>query len=211
MSVLHPSRGNSFDLLDEPHLVDLADLTVGLCHELHTYLLLTLQGLLRHGVSLVLEFRDTVFARARLVKGLGYDWRVMQLGETSYQVPSIPADSIDVFFYSVPFWPIYKGKSNRIAVSVDGSEPQVFENQFKEYSRSWKDQVLRNGVACRLRFPIDRSKTSHTHTFSALDPGQMLQKVIIDWGGLQQSYLGPSVTWHPLQSWMISEQPPSLP
>jgi hypothetical protein len=132
-------------------------------------------------------------ADARLVMGLGYDWRVMQLGETSYQVPSIPADSIDVFFYTVPFWPIYKGKSNRIAVSVDGSEPQVFENQFKEYSRSWKDQVLRNGVACRLRFPIDRSKASHTLTFSALDPGQMLQKVIIDWGGLQPSYLGPSV------------------
>ena len=129
---------------------------------------------------------------ARLVKGLGYDWQVMQLGETSYQVPSIPADSIDVFFYTVPFWPIYKGKSNRIAVSVDGSEPQVFENQFKEYSRSWKDQVLRNGVACRLRFPIDRSKASHTLTFRALDPGQMLQKVIIDWGGLQPSYLGPS-------------------
>ena len=129
---------------------------------------------------------------ARLVKGLGYDWQVMQLGETSYQVPSIPADSIDVFFYTVPFWPIYKGKSNRIAVSVDGSEPQVFENQFKEYSRSWKDQVLRNGVACRLRFPIDRSKASHTLTFRALDPGQMLQKIIIDWGGLQPSYLGPS-------------------
>ena len=129
---------------------------------------------------------------ARLVKGLGYDWQVMQLGETSYQVPSIPADSIDVFFYTIPFWPIYKGKSNRIAVSVDGSEPQVFENQFKEYSRSWKDQVLRNGVACRLRFPIDRSKASHTLTFHALDPGQMLQKVIIDWGGLQPSYLGPS-------------------
>ena len=131
---------------------------------------------------------------ARLVKGLGYDWLVMQLGEASYQVPQIAADSISVLFYAVPFWPVYQGKSNRIAVSVDGSEPQVFENQFKEYSRSWKDQVLRNGIACRLRFPIDRSKASHTLTFRAIDPGQMLQKVIIDWGGLQSSYLGPSVT-----------------
>ena len=131
---------------------------------------------------------------ARLVKGLGYDWQVMQLGEASYQVLQIAADSIDVLFYAVPFWPVYQGKSNRIAVSVDGCEPQVFENQFKEYSRSWKDQVLRNGVACRLSFPIDRSKASHTLTFRALDPGQMLQKVIIDWGGLQSSYLGPSVT-----------------
>ena len=133
-------------------------------------------------------------ADARLVKGLGYDWQVMQLGEASYQVPYIAADSISVLFYAVPFWPVYQGKSNRIAVSVDGSEPQVFENQFKEYSRSWKDQVLRNGIACRLRFPIDHSKASHTLTFRAIDPGQMLQKVIIDWGGLQSSYLGPSVT-----------------
>ena len=130
-------------------------------------------------------------ADAQLIKGLGYDWQVMQLGEAGYAFPKVDADSIDVFFYAVPFWPIYKGKSNRIAVSVDGDEPQVFENTFKEYSRSWKDQVMRNGIGCRLRFAIDKQKPQHTVTFKALDPGQMLQKVIIDWGGLQTSYLGP--------------------
>jgi hypothetical protein len=82
--------------------------------------------------------------------------------------------------------------SNRVAVSVDGGEPQVFENKFKEYAPSWKTQVLRNGVSCRLHFSIDRTKASHTVTFHALDEGQMLQKVIINWGGLQPSYLGPN-------------------
>lgn len=128
---------------------------------------------------------------AKLVKGIGYDWQVMQLGEVTYQFPQIDADSIDVFFYAVPFWPIYKGKSNRIAVSIDGSEPQVFENKFAEYSRSWKDQVMRNGIGCRLHFAIDKQAAQHTVTFKALDPGQMLQKVILDWGGLQPSYIGP--------------------
>jgi hypothetical protein len=115
------------------------------------------------------------------------------LGEATYEVPAIKKDSVDIVLYTVPFWPIYKGKSNRVAVSVDGSEPQVFENAFAEYSRSWKDQVMRNGVACRMRFAIDQQKGAHTITFKALDPGQMLQRVIIDWGGLKPSYVGPGI------------------
>ena len=130
---------------------------------------------------------------AKVVKGLGYDWQVMQLGEASYEVPAIKKDSVDIVLYTVPFWPIYKGKSNRVAVSVDGSDPQVFENAFAEYSRSWKDQVMRNGVACRMRFAIDQQKGAHTIIFKALDPGQMLQRVIIDWGGLKPSYVGPGI------------------
>ena len=129
---------------------------------------------------------------ARLVRGLGYDWQVMQLGSATYDFDAVDADSVDVFFYMVPFWPLYAGKSNCVSVTVDGSQPQTFENKFKEYDRKWKDQVMRNGAPCRLRFAVDRSKRSHTVTFHALDSGQMLQKVIIDWGGLQPSYLGPN-------------------
>lgn len=128
---------------------------------------------------------------ARLVRGLGYDWLVMQLGSATYGFDAVDVDSVDVFFYTVPFWPLYAGTSNCVSVTVDGSQPQTFENKFKEYDRNWKDQVMRNGAPCRLRFAVDRSKRSHTVTFKALDPGQMLQKVIIDWGGLQPSYLGP--------------------
>ena len=129
---------------------------------------------------------------AQLVKGLGYDGQVMQLGHVAYQLPAIASESIDVFFYTVPFWPIHAGVSNRIVVSVDGGEPQVFENKFKEYDLTWKNQVLRNGASCRLQFTIDKTKSSHTVTFHALDDGQMLQKVIINWGGLLPSYLGPN-------------------
>lgn len=128
---------------------------------------------------------------AKLVKGIGYDWQAIQLGEAAYELQQIDADSIDVRFDVVPFWPIYKGKSNRIAVSVDGSEPQIFENNFKEYGRSWKDQVMRNGKAGHMRFAIDKRKQQHQITFKALDPQQIVQKIIIDWGGLKTSYLGP--------------------
>jgi hypothetical protein len=69
----------------------------------------------------------------------------------------------------------------------------VFNNSFAEYSRSWKDQVMRNGAPCVMRFAIDKKKPKHTVTFKAVDPGQMIQKVVIDWGGLEKSYVGPTL------------------
>lgn len=130
-------------------------------------------------------------ADAKLVKGLGYDWQVMQLGEAAYSFPAVMRDTIEVTVYTIPYWPLYKGKTNAINISVDGGEVQVFENRFAEYSRTWKDQVMRNGAVCHLRFAVDKTKPQHTIRFQAVDPGQMLQRVIIDWGGLKPTYVGP--------------------
>jgi hypothetical protein len=127
---------------------------------------------------------------AQLISGLGYDWQVMQLGEATYRFSAPKTDKVEVLFYTVPFWPLYAGKSNRVEVSIDGGEPQVFENKFVEYGRTWKDQVMRNGAPCRLCFSI-KPKRQHTITFRAIDAGQMLQRVTIDWGGFKPAYIGP--------------------
>ena len=129
---------------------------------------------------------------ARLVKGLGYDWQVMQLGQATYSFPEVTSDTIEVSLYTLPFWPLYTGRSNAVSISVDGGAPQTFENTFVEYSRSWKDQVMRNGAVCRLQFAIDKTKKQHTISLAAKDSYQMVQRVIIDWGGLKPSYVGPS-------------------
>ncbi|MBR1548359.1 MAG: glycosyl hydrolase 115 family protein [Prevotella sp.] len=142
---------------------------------------------------------------ARLIGGLGYDWQVVQLGSPTqpaaqnaqpdaitYTFPAVSRDTVEVTLYTLPFWPLYAGRSNAIAVSVDGGPRQVFENRFKEYDRSWKDQVMRNGAVCRMLFAVDASRPSHTIRFAAVDPGQMVQRVVIDWGGLKPTYVGPS-------------------
>ena len=139
----------------------------------------------------------------KLVRGLGYDGQVVQFGDpTKVQSASMEAsveyafdcthDSVDIVLYAVPFWPLYKGCRSRIGVSVDGSPQQVFENKFKEYDRTWKDQVMRNGIACRLRFALDKTKAKHALLIQG-DAGQMVQRVTIDCGGLQPSYIGPAV------------------
>ena len=143
----------------------------------------------------------------RIVHGLGYDGKVVQFGDPSkeskdesseeiyYSFYCPNRDSVDVIVYTVPFWPIYKGKQNRVGVCVDDSPVQVFENKFKEYDRTWKDQVMRNGAVCRLRFAINKNHKNHPYHLLRLagDPGQMIQRVIIDWGGLHPSYIGPTI------------------
>jgi hypothetical protein len=79
-----------------------------------------------------------------------------------------------------------------VGVSIDNSPVQVFENKFKEYDRTWKDQVMRNGIACRMRFALDKNLARHKLRLVG-DPGQMVQRVIVDWGGLQPSYIGPQL------------------
>ena len=139
----------------------------------------------------------------RVINGLGYDGQVLQFGDPSkepadgkketitYSFKAIK-DSVDIVIYAVPFWPLYKGKSNGIGVSIDNGPVQVFENRFKEYDRTWKDQVMRNGIMCRLRFAVDTNREQNRLRISA-DPGQMIQRIILDWGGLEPTYVGPAV------------------
>ena len=144
----------------------------------------------------------------RIVEGLGYDWHVLQIGEPTqqtvdptrldgtrveYTLPKIDADEVTVTVSTIPFFPIYKGKSNRYGFSIDGAEPFVTENLPTEWSVPWKDQVLKNGVEARATFAIDHTKDKHILTLTCGDPGTMVQRIIIDWGGLKKSYVGPNV------------------
>ena len=143
----------------------------------------------------------------RLVDGLGYDWHVVQLGNATdattdptsayspcveYTLPAINKDTIEVIVHTVPFFPLHEGRGTSIGISVDDSQPEVYQNIFKEYSLEWNNQVLQNGDVALIRFGIDKSRKEHKLSFICGDSGMMIQKVIINWGGLKPSYLGPT-------------------
>lgn len=143
-----------------------------------------------------------------LVNGIGYDWHVVRLGmptdsianpmdingaRIEYILPTIDSDSVEIVLFTVPLFPIFEGRSTTIGISVDNCSPAVYKNEFKEYSLEWKDQVLKNGDEARFKFNIDKSRKSHTLTFICGDPGMMIQKIIVDWGGLKPSYVGPTL------------------
>jgi hypothetical protein len=142
----------------------------------------------------------------RLVEGIGYDWCSLQLGEAigqtedpskldgtrvDYEFAGVTNDSVTVYVYSLPFWALHKGKSTRYGISVDGQTPFIAQNDHKEYSEPWKDRVLQNGVVSIARFGINKSLPVHTLSLTCGDPGMMIQKIVIDWGGLKKTYVGP--------------------
>ena len=145
----------------------------------------------------------------KVVEGIGYDGCVLQLGEAveasvnpedprcphvEYALPDMAADSVTVHVYTLPFFPIYKGKGTRFGISVDGHPVQVAQNLPKEFSKAWKDQVLRNGAVATFRFPIDAKRRRHKLAVVCGDPGVMVQRVVVDWGGLQDTYVGPALS-----------------
>lgn len=141
----------------------------------------------------------------RLVEGLGYDWRTLQLGEATessadptkldgtrvvYEFSGVDAGSVTVHVHTVPVFPLYQGKGTRFGISVDGQTPVVAINAPREFSKSWKDQVLQNGTVATARFAVKNSGGKHTLTLTCGDPGVLVQRIVIDWGGLKETYVG---------------------
>jgi hypothetical protein len=144
----------------------------------------------------------------RLIDGIGYDWCSLKLGEAmeqpadpqktdgtrvEYEFSGVTADSVTVHVYSLPFWALHKGRSTRYGISVDGKPIVVSQNDHKEYSELWKDRVLQNGVVTVAKFAVNKSLPNHTLTLTCGDPGMIIQRVVIDWGGLKKTYVGPSL------------------
>ena len=82
-----------------------------------------------------------------------------------------------------PSYPINADYGLRVAVSVDGGLPQVISY---ERGRS----VMENLMTISADIRIDRPG-QHVLKLWMVDPGLVIDKIIIDTGGLKESYLGP--------------------
>jgi len=126
---------------------------------------------------------------------MGRDWKVVQLlsptdnvfdaaspqsPHVSYTFSAAGRDSVCVLLSVVPTWPFFKGRGNKLGIAIDGGKPQLADNLFTEYSRHWKDQVMRNEATFRLRFPLEAAASGHTLTLFTGDPGVMIQRIAIE-------------------------------
>ncbi|MBQ9362423.1 MAG: glycosyl hydrolase 115 family protein [Bacteroidaceae bacterium] len=130
----------------------------------------------------------------RLVEGIGTDWTCLQLGKPHDAVQNPQslssehidlafecgdADSVTMCISCVPFWPVSLDRSNRLGVSVDGSEPVVLENKIEEWSWPWKLQVLENRKDFVVTLPLSGKGRKHRLSLIIGDPGQMVQRITI--------------------------------
>ncbi len=141
----------------------------------------------------------------KFIEGLGYDGYVLQLGkatdtssvetvpEASLNLGPLKDETITLMVFHLPYFPLYEGKGCRIGVSVDDQEEQVIEFLPEEWSKPWKDNILRNSALSKTIFSIDSSKDNHILRLRGIDPGMAIQRIVIDEGGFEPGYVGPDL------------------
>lgn len=111
----------------------------------------------------------------------------------SYDFYTFNFGTAKVYVRAVPTHPQHKDYGVRIAVAIDGSEPVIMDLATFGRSGEWKENVLRNMATGAVDQVIDRAGP-HTLTLWMVDPGLLLDKVLIDLGGWKDSYDFPDET-----------------
>jgi hypothetical protein len=78
----------------------------------------------------------------------------------------------------------------RYAVSLDDDTPQVINFNGNYTLRDWEKWVSDNIIVSETVHQVDKPG-HHVLKFWRVDPGVVLQKIVVDTGGLRPSYLGP--------------------
>ncbi|MEN0036589.1 MAG: glycosyl hydrolase 115 family protein [Cellvibrio sp.] len=107
-----------------------------------------------------------------------------------YDLFSQSAGEFKVEGLFAPSWPLMPERGLRYAIAFDNQPPQVVDLTADMSNATWEETVrsdLRRSVTTHR---IDKPGAHKLRIYS-LDPGVVLQKIIIDTGRLLPSYLGP--------------------
>jgi hypothetical protein len=112
-----------------------------------------------------------------------------------YQMYLFSTGEAEVTVITSPMLNFMPGRAIRYAVSFDDHEPQTVTLVPANYSaqngnRDWETSVLDNARYGRSKHTI-AAAGYHTMKIWMVDPGVVVQKLIVDLGGLKPSYLGP--------------------
>lgn len=111
-----------------------------------------------------------------------------------YEVYTTSKDSIRLFTYFSPTLNFqHSPEGLRFAVSIDGETAQIVSLN-KEDNGDIMNNWVGNNVIIKTTKHFIAQPGKHTIKYWMIDPGIVLQKLIVDLGGLKPSYLGPQET-----------------
>lgn len=87
------------------------------------------------------------------------------------------------------------GRGLRYAVSFDDNPPQIIDALAEHSQKDWETTV-KDGVRKVTSIHTVAGQGYHTLKFWMVDPGVVLEKLVVDLGGLKPSYLGPPESYH---------------
>lgn len=141
------------------------------------------------------------FAHFQSLEGLGYSASAMMLQPYNVKLnadvsknPSLEyefsiekADSALIRLYLLPIHPADSHNQSRIAVSIDGNSPQIFNIKTEGRSNAWKVNVLRNQIIVRLPWKF-KATGKHKLTIYAVDADIIIDQLLIDFKMNRQFY-----------------------
>jgi len=87
------------------------------------------------------------------------------------------------------------GRGLRFAIAFDDQPPQVIDTLAQNTQRDWETSV-KDSVRNILSTHTIAESGYHTLKFWMVDPGVVLQKLVVNLGGVKPSYLGPPESFH---------------
>jgi hypothetical protein len=118
-----------------------------------------------------------------------------------YRMVLFNSGEVKVQVYCSPTQNYHNTQGLRYAVSFDGGPPQTINIHSNDtipdwkYPPAWNEAVGRNIKVTVSKHLIEKPG-EHVLKFWMIDPGIVLQKLVVDTGGLQSSYLGPPESFH---------------
>ena len=105
-----------------------------------------------------------------------------------------PPDSVKVQVYLSPTLNFHNDEGLKYAVSIDNQLPQVITiNKDDNNVRIWQEWVA-NNIIIKTSNHLVSGKGKHVLKLWMVNPGVVVQKIVVDLGGVRQSYLGPPET-----------------
>ena len=154
----------------------------------------------------------------QLVSDLGYADTAVMMGNPVLPVidpkfsnaPNLQYDfytfhrgMVKVYTYVLPTFPLSSNRDfgfhetntsqTSYGVNIDDGAIDIPSSSAPEYTQTWLTNVGRNAAVNVSTLYIDKPG-KHTLKIITGDPGVLVQKIVIDLGGLKQSYMGPAST-----------------
>lgn len=116
-----------------------------------------------------------------------------------YPVFLFSKDSVEITIVTSTLLNYMPDRDIKLAVSFDDEKPSYITNvpdKFKVHwsNPDWAETVVKHARHCKTTLKISKPGT-HVLKVWMIDPGVMVQKILVNTGGLKPSYLGPNETY----------------
>lgn len=140
-------------------------------------------------------------SKIQVIEGLGYENSCLQLGNVTstsrgsaeYDFYAFNSGTAVLHIFSLPLFAVDANSDTKYGVMLDNGMMKRPVTASREYSNAWKENVIRNNAIYTTTVVIDKPG-KHTLKIFTDNPGVIIQKIILDTGGLKKSYLGPEIT-----------------